>query len=197
MRALLESVGLVARAYELPHDLLRDYQPEVAGCILLDLNLPEMTGLELLARLDQRGRTQPFLIVTGNDSAQSAVRAMKAGACDYILKPFNDEALLRGVHSAIALDARHRQTRQRHHQVLKACQTLTQREAQVMRLICTGCSNKQTAMQLGISVKTLEAHRAQVMRKMNAQSLADLVRMQIVASHPPEQSHELVAALLQ
>ena len=163
LRLLLESVGLVAETFSSPHQFLDTIVPEQPGCVLLDIRMPGMSGLELQRRLVARGITMPVIIITGHGDVTTAVQAMKTGAVDFLEKPFNDQALLDRIHAAISRDTQARRARAEQDEV-------------VLDLIIAGKANTVIAVDLRISEKTVEAHRARAMDKMQVRSTADLVR---------------------
>lgn len=176
---LLESVGIDTRAYETAAAFLDDPRYEDSSCLLLDVRLPGMSGLELQDVLRERGWDAPVIIITGHGDVPMAIRAMKAGAFDFVEKPFVDRVLLGRVRSAIDRNERRLTIVNRRQALAERRQTLTDREREVMDMVVLGKLNKQIAAALGLSHKTIEVHRARVMDKMQAASLADLVRMAI------------------
>jgi len=176
LRLLLESVGLVAETFSSAHQFLDATDPEQPGCVLLDIRMPGMSGLELQRRLVARGITLPVIIITGHGDVTTAVQAMKTGAVDFLEKPFNDQVLLDRIHDAITHDAQTRRSRAEHDEVGRRLVMLSPREVEVLDLIIAGKANKVIALDLGISEKTVEAHRARTMDKMQVRSTADLVR---------------------
>ncbi len=184
---LLRSVGLASRTWTGAREFLAGYAPDGPACLIADVRMPGMSGLELQEALRARGETLPVIIVTGHGDVAMAVRAMKNGAADFLEKPFNDQTLLDTVHRALAtvgtgpgaaasptsVAATDRAA------VLARLQALTPREREVMELVAEGRPNKVVATRLGLSTRTVEVHRAKVMEKMGARSLADLVRMAI------------------
>ena len=176
LRLLLESVGLVAETFSSPHQFLDTIVPEQPGCVLLDIRMPGMSGLELQRRLVARGITMPVIIITGHGDVTTAVQAMKTGAVDFLEKPFNDQALLDRIHAAISRDTQARRARAEQDEVGRHLATLSPREVEVLDLIIAGKANKVIAVDLRISEKTVEAHRARAMDKMQVRSTADLVR---------------------
>jgi RNA polymerase sigma factor (sigma-70 family) len=177
LKWLIESVGVVVENFSSADDFLARFQPSRTGCMVLDVRMPGMSGLELLEQLGQRGISIPVVIITGHGDVPMAVRAMKAGAIDFIEKPFNDEALLDAIRRALAFSEEQCSHQDEHLQILQRLQHLTPREHEVMEMVTDGRSNKEIANALGVSAKTIEAHRARVMEKMQAGSLAELVRM--------------------
>jgi FixJ family two-component response regulator len=179
---LIESTGMQVRTFPSADAFLNANYPGRAGCLLLDVRMPGMSGLELQGYLAQEGYRLPVIIITGHGDVAMAVKAMKAGAVDFIEKPFHDEDLLRSIRNALALDQRRRVTRANQAQIAARLAELTPREHEVMAMVTEGKSNKDIAAALGVTAKTVEAHRARVMEKMRAESLAELVRMALIAS---------------
>ncbi len=174
---LMESVGLRVETFESGNDFLQQFDPDRPGCMILDVRMPGMSGLELQARLAAEIVHPPVIIITGHGDVPMAVRAVQAGAVDFIEKPFNDQALLDSVHRALDLDARKRGRASKLAEIRSRLQTLTPREQEVMKLVVAGKRNKVIALELSVSQSTVEAHRARVMEKMEARSLSDLMRM--------------------
>ena len=183
---LIESVGMKVESFASADDFLRQYYPGRAGCLLLDVRMPGMSGLDLQEYLRHNDIHIPVIIITGHGDVPMAVRAMKAGAVDFIEKPFNDEMLLDAIRNALALDERQRSRQSERAKVAARLAHLTPREHEVMEMVTDGKSNKEIANALGVSAKTVEAHRARVMEKMQAGSLAELVRMAIVSADGTE-----------
>ncbi len=179
---LLESAGLRVETHDSANSFLQSYYPGQSGCLLLDVRMPGMNGLELQEQLESRDVRLPVVIMTGHGDVAMAVRALKAGAMDFIEKPFDDELLLASIQRALVLDAEQRKNRATQAEVLARLAHLTRREHQVMELVTIGKANKQIASELNVSAKTVEAHRAHVMEKMQAKSLAELVRMSMLVS---------------
>lgn len=178
---LLEMNDLPARTYASAIDFLEVADTLTSGCIVTDVRMPEMSGLELVRRLKERGVALPVVVITGHGDVPLAVEAMRAGVIDFIEKPFDDEVLLRSIR--MALDAKaesdvHAQERQRFEQVLK---TLSGRETEVLRGVIAGKMNKVIAFELGISQRTVEVYRANVMSKTHANGLSELVRIALLA----------------
>jgi len=176
---LISSVDLKVLAYSSASDFLAQCRPGQAGCLITDIRMPEISGLELQDELNRRGCDIPVIVITGHGDVQTAVRAMKAGAFDFIEKPFNDQLLLDLVNRAVASSVESLREQIEQAEVKTRIESLTPREKQVLDLISTGDSNKNVAHGLNISEKTVEAHRARVMSKMQANSLAALVKMVI------------------
>ncbi|MEA3302356.1 MAG: response regulator FixJ [Pseudomonadota bacterium] len=179
---LLESAGLRVETHDSANSFLQSYYPGQSGCLLLDVRMPGMNGLELQEQLESRDVRLPVVIMTGHGDVAMAVRALKAGAMDFIEKPFDDELLLTSIRRALAQDAEQRKNRASQAEILARLAHLTRREHQVMELVTIGKANKQIASELNVSAKTVEAHRAHVMEKMKAKSLAELVRMSMLVS---------------
>ena len=174
---LLRSVGLKSRAYAGAHEFLDAWRPNGTECLVCDVRMPGMSGLELQEALNARNARLPVVLITGHGDVAMAVRAMKAGASDFIEKPFNDQVLLDAVNRALAR-ARDGQGAGRA-DIEARLESLTPREREVMLLVAEGRPNKVVATRLGLSTRTVEVHRAKLMEKMQARSLADLVRMAI------------------
>lgn len=178
LRWLFESVDLSVEVYNNGCDYLKAYDPNRIGCLLVDIRLPGMSGLELQQQLVQRNNPIPIIIITGHGDVTLAVRAMKAGAKDFILKPFNDELLLEQIQKAILENREYNANR---HRFATHLATLTPREREVLELMVKGKLNKQIAAELGITLSTVEQHRAHVMQKTQAGSLAELVELYVLA----------------
>ncbi len=177
LKWLIESVGVQVESFASADDFLVQYQPGRHGCLVLDVRMPGMSGLDLQEQLAQQNINIPVVIITGHGDVPMAVRAMKSGAIDFIEKPFNDEVLLDAIRRALAFGEEQRSHQIEHLQIQQRLQHLTPREREVMEMVTEGRSNKEIANNLGVSAKTIEAHRARVMEKMQAGSLAELVRM--------------------
>jgi len=182
LKWLIESVGMNAETYASADEFMRNYYPGRAGCLLLDIRMPGMSGLELQEHFINQDIRIPIIIITGHGDVPMAVRAMKAGAVDFIEKPFNDEQLLGSIRSALSLDNEQRSDQAERARIAALLDQLTSRELEVMEMVTDGKSNKEIATTLGVSAKTVEAHRARVMEKMEASSLAQLVKMVVAAN---------------
>lgn len=174
---LIESIGLRVEIYASAQDFLDTPMPDPPGCILLDIRMPGMSGLEVQKELNRRESRLPVIILTGHGDVQVAVRAMKAGAVDFVEKPFNNELLLERIQAAVSESAQADARRVRRQEIIVRMEQLTVRERDVLELIAAGETNKGAARRLDISEKTVEVHRARVMEKTQAKSLAGLVRM--------------------
>lgn len=173
----LESAGFQVSEYASAKDFLAVCDAGCDGVLLLDQRMPGMSGMELKARLDQLGVYIPVIFITGHGDIQTSVAAMKAGAMDFLEKPFDNSELLQSIHEAMQKAAGMRREWDHKSEVERRCASLTSREAEVMRYIVEGMSSRAIAEQLGLSNRTVEVHRARVMSKMGAGSLPDLVRM--------------------
>lgn len=179
MQALLESVDLQHRIFSSGNEFLERVSSESAGCVVLDIRMPGLGGLELQDEMKKQGYTLPIIFVTGHGDVPMAVDAMQKGAVDFIQKPFRDQELLDRIHIALETDEERRAAQQQHNVVAERIALLTNREREVFELVVTGKPNKLIAYELGVSQRTVEIHRARVMEKMEARSLADLVRMHL------------------
>ena len=177
LRLLLKSLGLAAAAYDSAASFLENYDPQQPGCLLLDIRMAGMSGLELQQALNQRGCITPVIFITGHADVPMAVEAMQQGAFDFPQKPFRDQELLDRVQRAIAKDHAIREQLRGNEAIRQRLDSLTAREHDVLELVASGAPNKIIAHKLGISQRTVEIHRARVMEKMNAESLAHLVHM--------------------
>jgi len=177
MNWLLEGEGYAVACFESGEHFLAAYRDDMRGCLVLDVRMPEMSGLELHEHLADRGSALPVIFVTGHGDVPMAVGALQRGACDFIEKPFHNEDLLARIQRALALDCEQATRRRRTDAIAQRLELLTQREREVMDLVVAGKLNKQIADTLDISMKTVEAHRARVMDKMGARTLAELVRV--------------------
>jgi FixJ family two-component response regulator len=174
---LLRTVGLATRVYRDPRRFLEEYRPEMPGCLLLDVRMPQMGGLEVQRELARRNLTLPVIFITGHGDVPMAVEAMRAGALDFIQKPFNDDELIRRVQKALEQDARERELLQRREEIESRWHGLTPREQDIARRIAAGKANKVVAAELGISVRTVELHRARILQKMEVRAVAQLALM--------------------
>lgn len=177
LQLLLESVGQPSCSFASAQEFLEAFGPDLAGCIVLDIRMPGMNGLELQSRLNERGSMLPIIFVTGHGDVPMAVEAMQRGATDFVQKPYREQVLLDKINKALALDGEQRDSVRMRQQIAERIATLTPRELEVMDMMVEGKANKVIAFDLGISQRTVEIHRARVMEKMNTHSLAHLVRM--------------------
>ena len=180
LKWLMESVSRKVRLHESAESFLTGYDPETAGCVISDMRMPQWSGLQLLAELRARDYRIPTIILTAHGDVSTAVRAMKAGAYDFLEKPVNNQSLLDLVDSAIGRDRERRRARQALALTMEKFETLSRREKETMEMVADGHSNKQIARDLNISPKTVEAHRSSLMRKMGASSVAEIVRLAAV-----------------
>jgi RNA polymerase sigma factor (sigma-70 family) len=174
---LIEAVGISCQTFESGQELLNATLPDVPGCLVLDVRLPGLSGLNLQRELTARGISIPIIFITGHGDIPMSVQAMKAGAVEFLTKPFRDQDLLDAIEQATERDRSARQELAEIRELRERSEALTPREREVMGLVVAGLLNKQVAAELGISEKTVNVHRAQVMQKMQADSLAELVRM--------------------
>jgi len=177
LRSLLRSVRLRVETFGSAADLLRSKLPDVASCLVLDVRLPGVSGLDFQAELAKANIHIPIIFMTGHGDIPMSVQAMKAGAVDFLTKPFRDQDMLDAVAAALERDRDRRKDEQRLTDLRARLDGLTEREREVMGLVTAGLMNKQIAGELGLSEITVKIHRGHVMRKMAARSLADLVRM--------------------
>ncbi len=174
---VIESVGLRAKTYTRANDFLAEYDAMQPGCMLLDVRMPGMSGPELQARLNVLGATLPIIFISGHGDVPLAVRVMKAGAVDFLTKPFNDQVLLESINKALRLDKLNREKQKENAQAEAKFALLSPREVQVLQGIVAGKQNKVISAELNISLKTVEAHRASVMKKMGVKSVPELVKL--------------------
>lgn len=178
---LLGTVGLRAEPFASAYDFLEAVGPEAAGCLVLDVRMPGMSGLELQEKLAALGYTLPIIFLTAHGNVPTAVRAVKSGAVDFIEKPFHDQELIDRIQHAIEADADARGARSVRREVVTRLASLTPRERDVLDGVVSGHANKVIAADLGVSQRTVEIHRAHVMQKMGADSVAELVQMVMLA----------------
>lgn len=177
--ALLCTVGYKTAVYSRPAEFLANFKVDAPSCLVLDIRMPEMSGLEVQQQLNRMGSTMPVIFITGHGDVPMAVQAMKEGAFEFIQKPFRDQDLLDRINHALKEDAENRSIVARRAEVLHRLETLTPRERQVMDMVVDGAANKVIAIDLDLSERTVEIHRAKVMEKMGARSLAHLVKLQL------------------
>ncbi|MBF0263942.1 MAG: response regulator transcription factor [Gammaproteobacteria bacterium] len=179
LQLLLESVGLTVKNFSSAIEYLEQFDATLPGCLIVDIRMPGMSGLELQQKLVQEKLHPPIIIITGHGDISIAVKAVKAGAVDFIEKPFNNQNMLDVVHRAIEFDSQHRGITSSQIEVEEKYENLTPREKEVMKKVVEGLRNKVIATDLNVTQSTVEAHRSKVMEKMKAQSLSDLMRMGI------------------
>lgn len=177
LRLLLKSVGLAPNAMGSAREFLTKYDPTQPGCLVLDVRMPEMSGLELQEQLNLQGAVIPVIFITGHGDVPMAVEAMQAGAFDFLQKPFRDQDLIDRIQRALEKDRSNRTTLTERSAIRDRLESLTPREREVLTMVASGKANKVMASDLGVSQRTVEIHRARVMEKMGASSLAQLVRM--------------------
>jgi FixJ family two-component response regulator len=174
---LVSTVGLEVRAFAAPQEFLQSKPSDALGCLVLDVRLPGMSGLTFQKELAKESPALPVIFITGHGDIPMSVRAMKAGAVEFLTKPFHDQDLLDAIHTAIERDRKRRREAVRIAELRERFATLSERERQIMTLVVIGRANKQIAAELTLSEMTVKVHRGQVMRKMHAGSLPELVRM--------------------
>jgi len=176
---LLESVHLSSRMFSDPRAFLEFCDPNQQGCVLLDIRMPGMSGMELLENLRANGVTLPIIIITGHGDVPLAVRALKLGAFDFVQKPFNADDLLDRVHAALKQVQERRQNDRRRDRLRSHFDALTGREREIMELVVAGDPSKVIGMKLGISSRTVDIHRSNIMRKLNVRTVAELVQTRL------------------
>ena len=177
LELLLKSDGKPVRPYKSATAFLKDYSDKMAGCIVLDIRMPGMDGMELQKKLNEKHSILPIIFVTGHGDVPMAVDAMKEGAVDFIQKPYREEALLEKIEAALKQDLEQRKSLDEKQEIIRRIKSLTPREHEIMDRMIAGQANKVIAIELEISQRTVEIHRSRVMHKMGTHSLAHLVRM--------------------
>ena len=185
LRFMLRAAGYSVEAFPSARSFLEDYDPRRGGCLLLDVQMPQITGLELQQRLNVRGWRIPVIFITGHGTVPLAISAMKAGAFDFIEKPLREDALLESIERALHWNDRAYEERLERATLQARVASLTPREREVFELVARGEPNKVIARHLGISFRTVELHRAHIIEKLQARSLSDLIRMGIIMNSTP------------
>lgn len=181
---LLGTIGQTHELFASAAEFLQSYDESKGGCLVLDIRMPRMSGLELQEKLNEKGSLLPIIFITGHGDILMAVEAMRQGALDFIRKPFREQDLLDRINEALDFDAGKREALQDRQQLLGKIASLSEREGEVFRRVADGEMNKVIAFDLGISERTVEVHRSQVMKKLGVRTLAQLVRIKIVAEQP-------------
>lgn len=176
---LLRSVGMSTRCFTDPSAFLEAYVPEQPGCLVIDVRMPGMSGLEVQRILNERRYSLPMIFITAHGDVPMAVEAMRNGAFDFLQKPFNDDELIRRVQKALEQDIRERAELERADELVTRYSTLTPREREIAMKLVDGCANKTVALDLGISERTVELHRSRIMQKMASRSFAQLIKLLI------------------
>ena len=185
LQELMMSVSIDSACFASTHELLDSALPDRPGCLILDVRMPGMSGLEMQHELNLRGLTMPVIFITGHGDIPMAVEAMQHGAFDFLQKPFRDQELLDRVQRALVRDTENRARLRHTDRIRERLASLSPREREVLDLVTQGKANKMVAGDLGVSQRTVEIHRAHVMQKMEAGSLAELVRMMMAVAPPP------------
>lgn len=178
---LLETVGQPYELYSSAIEFLESYDASKGGCLVLDIRMPRMSGLDLQEKLNEQESLLPIIFITGHGDIQMAVEAMRRGALDFIRKPFREQDLLDRINEALEFDAGKRKADSSHQKILERMSSLSERETEVFHRVAAGDMNKAIAMDLGISERTVEVHRSNVMKKLDVRTLAQLVRAKIEA----------------
>ena len=191
---LISSVGMKVKAFTSAQEFLRHKRPDAPACLVLDVRLPGASGLDLQRELAQSGEPIPVIFITGHGDIPMSVRAIKAGAVEFLTKPFRDQELLDAIQQALKADRAAREQRVKAAELRRRYDSLTPREREVMQLVIAGLLNKQIAGELGTSEVTVKMHRGQVMHKMHAESVVDLLRMaEAIGRDAPGLSHPKVS----
>ena len=177
LQLLLESSGFTVRCFESAVDFLENYNPDQPGCLILDVLMPAMSGIELQDMLVKKNIDMPIVFISGHGDVTTSAKAFRAGAVDFFEKPFDNQALLNRIKEALQNEIEHWEKNRLKHELLERFRNLTPREKEVLQLITKSNSNKEAAKILGISHRTIDVHRAHIMEKMQAESLSDLIVM--------------------
>ena len=191
LNSFVESIGYQVAAFDCVHDFLSTYHQDMPGCLILDVRLPKISGLELQDHFQRKDIRIPIIFLTSNSNVSIAVRTMKAGAIDFLEKPFDEQLLLDSIQRAMGIDRKLRETKQQHSRIMEKIGNLSQREEEVLRLLIQGKANKIIASILGLSTKTIETHRAHIMRKLGVSSMAGLMWMAITSGEYREVPEQL------
>jgi FixJ family two-component response regulator len=189
--SFVDSIGFQVSAYDCVHDFLDDYHQDMPGCLILDVRLPKISGLELQDHFQRKAVRIPIIFLSSHSNVSIAVRTMKAGAIDFLEKPYDEQLLLDSIQKAMGIDRRTRETKQQHSMIMEKIGGLSKREEEVLRYLIQGKSNKVIANVLGLSTKTIETHRAHIMRKLGVSSMAGLMWMAITSGEYREVPEEL------
>jgi FixJ family two-component response regulator len=173
----VESIGFQVLAYGCVYDFLEDYHQDMPGCLILDVRLPRISGLELQDHFQRKAIRIPIIFLSSHSNVSIAVRTMKAGAIDFLEKPYDEQLLLDSIQKAMGIDRRNRETKQQHSMIMEKIENLSHREEEVLRYLIQGKANKVIAGILELSTKTIETHRAHIMRKLGVSSMAGLMWM--------------------
>lgn len=193
---LLDTVDIVAKTFSSAQEFLAVYDRALPGCLILDVRLKGMSGLELQDRLRGDGLTMPIIMMSAHKDVPAAVRAMKGGALDFLIKPVDDQVLIEHVQQALDLDVMRRRDEMHVREIMERYETLTEREKEVMDIVVVGATSKKTGGKLGITHKTVDAHRASIMRKLHAKSVAHLIylahilKLEVLQNLPPGDAFE-------
>lgn len=197
LHELLSSAGFRVKSFATAGEFVNAFDPDEGGCLILDVHLPDENGIELLRRIHTNNWHVTVIMITARADVATAVKALKDGAFDFFEKPIDEEALVVRVSNALTIDADNREKRLQRESILERTACLTPRELEVMALLVDGKISKQIAQELGCSVRTIESHRGRVMHKMNAVSIADLVRAAILSpSRMPKRIEQSVFTLI-
>ena len=186
---LVRSIGLRVQSFESGREFLSSPRPNVASCLILDVRMPGLSGLDLQIELAKVGVQMPIIFVTGHGDIQMSVQAMKAGAVEFLTKPFRDQALLDAIRQALERDQVARRQHARYTDLRRRYESLNPREREVFKCVVSGMLNKQIADELGATERTVKFHRGNIMRKMQVKSLAELARMAEVLGIPSQDKH--------